>query len=173
MFVIFLVFGLHGQLALFYVKDVKIKGFRCYDLGKAQYGIHICTFEDVIVEDAIIKGDKDGVHFGRGKRFLVSNCVFETFDDAIALNGHDYDVGNPELGWIENGTIENCHDLTAEKTTGFFCRILAGAWVDWQKGMVVQKSDTVVSCGRLYRVKAAPDGKQYISETQPTHEQEK
>ena len=166
----FEVFGLHGQLAFFYVKDLKIKGFRCMDLGKVQYGIHICTFEDVIVDDVIIKGDKDGVHLGRGKRFLISNGVFETFDDAIALNAHDYDVGNPELGWIEDGVVEKCHDLNAEKTTGYFCRILAGGWCDWKSDMKIQKSDTVVSNGRLYRVKANPDGKVYTSETQPTHE---
>ncbi|HEY3333503.1 MAG TPA: hypothetical protein VGK19_25955 [Capsulimonadaceae bacterium] len=163
------VFGLHGQVGFFYVKDLRIEGFRCYDLGKAQYGIHICTFEDIVVVDVIIKGMKDGVHLGRGKRFRISDCVFETFDDAIALNAHDYDVGNPELGWIEDGIVERCHDLTAENTTGFFCRILAGAWVDWRPGLEVQKSDTVVSDGRLYRVKADADGVAYTSVTQPRH----
>lgn len=163
-------YGLHGQLAFFYVKDLKVKGFRCMDLGKAQYGIQICTFEDIVVDDAIIKGMKDGVHLGRGKRFRISNGVFETFDDAIALNAHDYAVGNPEMGWIEDGIVENCHDLNAEKTTGFFCRILAGAWKDWQKGMEVQQSDIVISNGKLYRVQMKADGKKYISQTPPTHE---
>ena len=163
-------YGLHGQLAFFYIKDLRIDRFRCLDLGKAQYGIHVCTFEDIIVNDIIIKGMKDGVHLGRGKRFTISNCVFETFDDAIALNAHDYSVGNPELGWIEDGLVENCHDLNAEKTTGFFCRILAGAWTDWKPGMEVQQSDAVVSNGRIYRVQMKPDGKIYKSLTQPAFE---
>jgi len=163
------VFGLHGQLAFFYVKDLRIEHFRCLDLGKAQYGIHVCTFEDIVIDDVLIKGMKDGIHLGGGKRFTIRNGVFETFDDAVALNAHDYDVGNPELNWIEDGLVENCHDLNAEKTTGYFCRILAGAWVDWRKGMEVQKSDTVVSDGRLYRVSAAADGKRHPSLTQPTH----
>lgn len=163
------VFGLHGQLAFFYVKDLRIERFRCLDLGKWQYGIHVCTFEDLVIDDVIIKGLKDGVHLGGGKRFTIRNGVFETFDDAVALNAHDYDVGNPELNWIEDGLVENCHDLNAEKTTGYFCRILAGAWVDWHKGMEVQKSDTVVSNGRLYRVSAEADGKSYRSLTPPTH----
>jgi hypothetical protein len=166
----FLVYGLHGQLAFFYVKDLRINRFRCLDLGRAQYGIHVCTFEDLIVDDVIIKGDKDGVHLGRGKRFTIRNGVFETFDDAVALNAHDYAVGNPELGWIEDGVVENCHDLTAAKTTGFFCRILAGAWIDWQPGMQVQQSDSVVSEGRIYRVQAKADGTVYTSSTRPTHE---
>lgn len=163
-------YGLHGQLAFFYIKDLQINRFRCLDLGKWQYGIQVCTFEDIIVNDVIIKGDKDGVHLGRGKRFRISNCVFQTFDDAIALNAHDYATGNPELGWIEDGVVENCHDLNAEKTTGFFCRILAGAWIDWKSGMDVQQSDAVVSNGRIYRVQVKPDGTVYKSVTQPTFE---
>lgn len=164
------VYGLRGQIAFFYVKDLKIERFRCLDLASAQFGIHVCTFEDLFINDVIIKGKKDGVHLGRGKRFTISNAVFETFDDAIALNAHDYATSNPELGWIEDGIVENCHDLNAEKTTGYFCRILAGAWIDWKPGMEVQQSDAVVSGGRIYRVQAQPDGTKYISTTQPTHE---
>ncbi len=163
------VFGLHGQVAFFYVRDLTIRRFRCYDLGKAQYGIHVCTFEDLLIDDVIIHGHKDGVHLGRGRRFTIRNGVFGTSDDAIALNAHDYDVGNPELGWIEHGVIENCHDLRLNREVGFFARILAGAWCDWRSGMEVQKSDTVVSEGRLYRVSAEPDGTVYHSVTRPTH----
>jgi hypothetical protein len=135
-----------------------------------QFGIHVCSFEDLIIDDVIIKGEKDGVHLGRGKRFTIRNGVFQTFDDAIALNAHDYATSNPELGWIENGVIENCYDLNAENTVGYFCRILAGAWTDWKEGMEVQQSDAVVSNGKLYRVQAKPDGTKYISKTKPTHE---
>ncbi len=165
------VFGLHGHVSFFHVQDLHIERFRCDDVGALQYCIHICSFEDVIVNDVIIRGKKDGVHFGRGKRFVVSNGVFETGDDAIALNAHDYDVGNPEMGWIEDGVVEKCVDLDDGREIGFFCRIIAGAWVDWFKGMQVQKSDTVVSNGRLYRVRADADGRFFTSTTQPTHEQ--
>jgi hypothetical protein len=164
------VFGLRGQLAFFHARDIRIRNFRCFDLGSAQFCIHVCSFEDLLIEDAIIKGDKDGIHLGTGKRFTIRDCTFQTYDDAIALNAHDYATSNPELGWIEDGVIENCHDLDAEKTTGFFCRILAGAWIDWTPGMRVQQSDTVVSEGRLYRVQMKADGTEYISNTRPTHE---
>ena len=164
------VFGLHGQLAFFYIKDLRIERFRLLDMGPRQYAIHVCTFEDIIINDVIIKGDKDGVHLGRGKRFTISNGVFQTYDDAVALNAQDYDVGNPEMGWLEDGVVEKCHDLDdGKKPVGFFCRIVAGAWIDWRPGMQVQKSDTVVSNGRLYRVQADPDGKVYTSTTRPTH----
>ncbi len=94
----FLVYGLHGQLALFYVDTATIRGFRCLDLGRAQYAIHVCTFKNLTVTDAVIHGMKDGVHLGRGSHFHIADCHFRTGDDAIALNGHDYSTGNPEIG---------------------------------------------------------------------------
>jgi hypothetical protein len=163
------VFGLHGQLAFFHVKDLRIEHFRCLDLGRAQYGIQVCAFEDLTIQDVIIRGFKDGVHLGHGKRFTIRDGTFATGDDAVALNAHDYATGCPELGWIEDGVVENCHDLADASDTGYFCRILAGAWVDWHAGMEVQNSDTVVSAGRLYRFMGQPDGKTYRSTTQPTH----
>lgn len=171
------VFGLRGQLAFFYVKDLRIDGFRSYDIEGVQYSIHICTFEDVIIDNAVLKGDKDGIHFGKGKRFTVSNSVFQTQDDALALNAHDYSTGNPEIGWIEDGLVENCYDMAApeQKTLGYFCRILAGGWKDWEQGMKVQNGDAVVTNDRIYRVdglteKGKPDEKVYTSSTAPSHE---
>lgn len=161
------VYGLRGQLAFFYVKDLRIEHFRCLDLGSMQYCIQVCTFEDLLIDDVIIKGQKDGVHLGWGKRFTIRDCVFATGDDAIALNGHDYATGNPELGWIEDGVVENCHDLAEVKNGGYFCRILAGAWIGWHRGMEVQQSDTMVSDGRVYRVQMNPDGRFYKSLTKP------
>ncbi len=163
--------GIRGHITLLYIRDLIIEGFRCFDLDSHFFAIHVCTFEDIIIRDAFIKGDKDGVHLGRGKRFYIGNCVFQTVDDAIALNAQDWDISNPELGWIEDGVIENCHDLDdGKKMDGFFCRMLAGGWTDWFEGMEVQKSDTVISDGRMYRVRAEADGRRYKSFTRPVHE---
>lgn len=163
--------GLCGHLSFFHVKNIRIEKFRCYDVAKAQFCMQICTFENLLIDDVIIHGLKDGVHLGRGKRFKVSNGEFMTFDDAIALNAHDYSTSNPELGWIEDGVVENITDLNQFDTTGFFSRILAGSWTDWKEGMEIRRSDTVVSDGRLYRCSNAPDGKVYISKTRPTHKE--
>ena len=162
-----LVLGLRGLVGFSYVKDLKIKGYRCYDLTGCQYAMQISRFEDVIIEDVIIRGQKDGIHFGPGKRFTIRDGVFQTFDDAIALNGQDYSTSNPELGWIEDGVIENCYDLNQKKTVGYFCRMLAGGWIDWKKGMMVQQSDAVVSNGKIYRVTMPPDATLYKSTTRP------
>jgi len=164
-----LVTGLRGQISFFYVRNLVIEDFECLDLGAYSYCIHICTFENIRIENHRVEGDKDAVHLGKGKGFIIRNGWYKTYDDPIALNAHDYDTGNPQLGWIENGLIENCYDLDAPNTTGYFARILSGAWLDWTAGMVVQKSDTVVNDGRLYRVVADPNGTQYTSNTAPTH----
>ncbi len=159
--------GLRGQIAFFRVKNLTIRDFTCLDLPKSDFAIHICTFYDILLEDLHIEGRKDAVHLGTGSGFVIRHGFFRTFDDPIALNAHDYATSNPQLGWIENGLIEDCYDLDDEDTTGFFCRILAGSWGHWTKNMVVQNSDTVESEGRLYRVFMKPDGQTYKSFTKP------
>ncbi|WP_422351091.1 hypothetical protein [Flagellimonas sp.] len=172
------IFGLRGQLAFFYVKDLRIEGFRCYDIEGVQFSIHVCTFEDLLIDDTILVGDKDGIHLGRGNRFRISNATFKTLDDALALNAHDYATSNPEVGWIENGVIENCHDLSLEgqPLVGYFCRILAGGWIDWEEGLELQNADAVVTGGRIYRVDGiGSDGKPlkktWVTKTRPTHKE--
>ena len=165
------VFGLTGELSFFRVKHLRITDFVCLDLPRLSFGIHVCTFENLVIERVRIEGRKDAVHLGRGKKFTIRHGLFKTFDDPIALNAHDYAVANPQMGWIEDGLIEDCYDLNDEDTTGYFCRILAGAWCDWYEGMAIQNSDTVVSEGRVYRAFQKPDGTMYRSMTPPTHEE--
>lgn len=163
--------GVRGQLSFYYVKDLVIRDFRCMDLLAHEFCIHICCFEKVLLENLQIEGKKDAVHFGCGKNFTVRHGFFRTFDDPIALNAHDYSSSNPEYGWIENGLIEDCYDLNQPDTTGFFCRILAGAWGDWKEGMEVQNSDLVVSEGNVYSVFMKPDGNRFVSKSQPVHKE--
>ena len=164
------ILGLRGQLSFFYVKNITIENMECLDLPASDYCIQICTFENAVLEQLRIEGLKDAVHFGPGSKFVIRHGLFRTFDDPIALNAHDYATANPEMGWISDGIVEDCYDLNDDSTTGFFCRILAGSWVDWYEGMIVQRSDTVVSNGRLYRVNMPPDGRTFVSITPPIHE---
>lgn len=163
------VYGLTGEISLFYVRKLRIFDFTCMDLPRLSFGIHICTFEDIVLERLQIEGRKDAVHLGTGKQFVIRHGIFRTFDDPVALNAHDYAVANPQMGWIEDGLIEDCYDLADKDTTGYFCRILAGSWVDWYQGMEIQNSDTVVSNGRVYRAFQKPDGTIYKSMTAPSH----
>ena len=164
------VVGLRGHLAFHYVKNLTVDGFCAHDLPKEDFGIHICNFENIKITNVHIEGKKDAVHLGYGKGFLIKNGLFRTFDDPIALNAHDYSCSSPELGWIEDGVGEDCCELDEESTTGFFCRILAGSWVNWREGMIIRNSDTVVHNGRFYRAYMKADGQEYVSSTPPTHE---
>ena len=161
--------GLRGHLSFFYVKNLVIRDFTALDLPPADFGIHVCTFENILIENVKIEGRKDAVHLGRGKDFIIRNGYFKTFDDPVALNAHDYASSNPQLGWIENGLIENCYDYNDKDTTGYFCRILAGSWCDWYDGMKIQNSDTVIYNNKMYRALMKPDGEIFTSLTPPTH----
>ena len=161
--------GQRGHVSFIGVRDLVLRDIVIPDLSAKDYGIQISDFENVTVERIRIEGDKDGIHFGPGKNFVVRHAVFRTFDDPVALNGSDYSVSNPHLGWIEGGLFEDIYDLNDETTTGYFARMLAGAWVDWYEGMEVQQSDAVVHNGRLYRVVMQPDGQRFCSVTPPTH----
>ena len=163
--------GLRAQVAMIYVENLKIDGFECHGLLEKDYAIQVSAFKNIILNDLYVTGNKDGVHLGWGDGFVISNGRFRTFDDPIALNAFDYATSNTHIGWIENGLIENCTDLDDNSTTGFFCRILGGAWIKWYKGMQVQHSDTVAVNGRTYRVLMNPkDGQLYPSYTPPCHE---
>ncbi len=163
--------GLRAHVAMIYVENLKITDFQCHGLLEKDYAIQISAFKNIYLDNLYITGNKDVVHLGWGDGFVIKNGTFRTFDDPIALNAFDYATSNTHVGWIENGVIENCVDLDDNTTTGFFIRILGGAWCRWQKGMKVQHSDTVAVNGRTYRVVMNPkDGRLYTSETAPDHE---
>ncbi len=163
--------GLRAQVAMIYVKNLRIDGFECHGLLEKDYAIQVSAFKNIVLNDLYITGNKDGVHLGWGDGFVIRNGKFRTFDDPIALNAFDYATSNTHVGWIENGIIENCVDIDDNTTTGFFCRILGGAWCRWHKGMQVQHSDTVAVNGKTYRVLMNPkDGKLYTSHTPPCHQ---
>ena len=164
-----LMVGLRAQVGMIGIEDLFIENCSVTGLLKKDYAFQVSAFENIRIEDIFVSGDKDGVHLGWGRNFVIRRGRFCTFDDPIALNAFDYSVSNTHVGWIENGLIEDCVDLAAEDTTGFFCRILGGAWVDWSEGMEVRHSDTVCSAGRVYRVVMAPDGEVYTSLTRPVH----
>ena len=164
--------GMICQTAFFYVRNLHIDDYTTMDLPPHDFAIQICTFENALVENVHIEGMKDAVHFGPGRNFVVRHGVFKTYDDPIALNAHDYTTSNPELGWIENGVIEDCVDLDdpANGTTGFFARILAGGWRDWEPGMEIQSSgDAVVCRGRIYRSNGPKVKQTFVSTCRPEH----
>ncbi len=164
------VFGLRAHLAFLYVKDIVIKDFTLTDLGDWDYGIQISDFVGAVLDDIRIEGNKDGVHFGPGRDFVLKNGVFRTKDDPIALNADDYSPSAPTIGMIENGFIENCTDLKQDNTYGYFVRIHVGSAVDWFPGIEITHSDSVICNGRMYRAVLPADNIRHVSNIMPTHE---
>lgn len=164
------ILGLRGQIAFFYVKGLTLTNFTLNDLCEWDYAVHISDFDGVLLENIHIEGNKDAIHFGPGKNFVLRNGVFRTLDDPIALNADDYAPSAPNIGTIENGLIENCVDLEQEKTCGYFVRLLPGAAADWTQGMTIRHSDSVIHNGRFYRAVLPDDGTEKISLTPPTHD---
>ncbi len=162
--------GMNAHVGFHFVKNLTVRDFVCRDLMKRGFCLQICTFENIVLENLLIEGGKDAVHLGRGKKFVIRHGIFRTFDDPIALNAHDYVMSNPQFGWIEDGVVEDCYDLDQPDTTGFFCRLLGGAWIDWKPEMPIRRSDLVVSSGKLYSAKLPVDGLERISRTAPVHE---
>lgn len=164
--------GLRGHLAFFYARNVEVEDFCLLDLEPGCFAVQVCTFENFAIRNVHIEGMKDAVHFGPGKGFVVQHGVFRTYDDPIALNAHDYTNSNPEMGWISDGVVEDCVDMEDEEhgTTGFFARVISGAWTSWREGMEIQSTgDAVVSDGRIYRSNGKVEPRTYVSTCQPTH----
>jgi len=166
-----LVLGLRGQICFFYAKNIVIRDFKCKDLMEYSFCFQFCTFENLLMENILVYGLKDGIHLSKGDKFTIRHCIFKTFDDPIALNAHNYVSAAAELGDITNGLIEDCYDLAQDKTVGYFCRLLAGSWCHWFENMEVQQGDAVIHNDRIYRVNMTHDKKTYISKTPPSHEE--
>ena len=161
--------GLRAHVGMIYIKNLVVEDFECLGLLSKDYGIQVSAFENIRLEHLYITGNKDGVHLGWGRGFVIRHGKFCTYDDPIALNAFDYSTSNTHVGWIEDGVIEDCYDLDSDDTIGHFCRILGGAWCDWYEGITVQHSSTVCANGRVYRVVMMPDGEVYTSLTPPSH----
>lgn len=165
--------ALRGHLAFLGVRDLIIRDYQCLDLTRMGYGIHICSFENILLERLYIAGDKDGVHLSDGRFFTIRDSRFATYDDAIALNAYDYCLSTAVYGTLEDGLIENCHDFAAGKAVGLFCRMLGGAWQDWHPGMLVRNSTLAVCNNKLYSVclPLPPKVKDLVSNTPPVHDE--
>jgi hypothetical protein len=164
-------FGLRGHLTLYFARDVKVTHFKCLDVRKSQFCLHFCQFEGLLLDGFEIRGDKDGVHLGAGRNFVVRNGVCATYDDAVALNAQDYPTSQPMQGDITDGVVEYVTDLHKQKTGGNSVRLLAGAWPDWRTGMTLKNGDTVRHGRNVYRVLVKAPAKQLVSTEPPLHSQ--
>lgn len=172
--------GLRSMLAFMHIKNLVIDGFQMRDgadegkLIQNNYGIQIVDFQNISLTNIYIESYKDGIHLGIGKDFTIRDCKFRTHDDPIAINAMDYVASNAALGTIENGIIDNVHDLDFSGETecrGRSILIYTGSWSDWKAGESYQYGDTVVSNGKIYRATSPARGAEAIvAVNQPTHD---
>ena len=161
--------GLRGQVAFYNVSRIRVYDFKCLDLTAGQYCIHFAGFEDIIMDGFEIRGKKDGIHLNAGRVFAIRNGFLETGDDGIALNAGDWPVAcTPVMGSIENGVIENVHDMPGGRCN--FARVITGCWKEWHSGMRLQRGDIFTVGKNVYSV-ALPDlsTNEYVSLTAPSH----
>ena len=162
-------YGCTGDLLLYCVKDIIIEDLKIRRVPN--YGVQMCTFENVIIHNFDIQSGSDGIHINRGFKAHIYDGVIKSKDDAIALNASDWLDSCPEVGSISHIVIDNIQEKTTTGQVGYFTRHLVGAWVDWFSGMEVQRGDKVVSNGAVYRCDGAIEGNTptvYTSNTQPT-----
>lgn len=162
------IYGLKGHLSFLCTEGLMIQNFTCRNLESGMYGIQVNTFHNLLIENSVIEGKKDGIHLSDGDMFRISNCIINTKDDPIALNSSDWQSSNCVDGSISNGIIENIQTNNYDTKSGHF-RLLVGAWVDWYSGMSIRRGDRVVNNGKVYRACTnVVEDVTYISSTEPT-----
>lgn len=160
--------GLHGQVSFFHVRNVRIEDFVCTDFTAYQYCIQVAGFEGFTVDGFDIRGKKDGVHLNAGRDFRIRNGVLCTYDDGVAINAGEWPSCTPEMGSVEDGVVENIRDLAGGHCN--FARVITGAWIDWHKGMKVQRNDIFCVGTNVYGVVPMPvSTNEFVSLTPPTH----
>jgi hypothetical protein len=88
------------------------------------------------------------------------------------MNGLDFPMNSPRIGWIENGLVENCVDLPDPDAAviGYFSRMTAGSFKEWEEGMSIQhQGDAVLHNGRVYRSTGLHEHGEMPSTVPPTH----
>lgn len=163
-------FGARGQVMMLFIRNFKLTNFKCLDLGHAQYAVQACKFENIKIEGFEIRGDKDGIHLGAGRQFVIRDGITETGDDAVPLNAHDWPGSQPLLGDIVDGLVENVYDMPRQKKpVGYFARLLTSAWGEWHDGIRLQRGDTVLNGTNVYRVMMPIGVEEYVSHEAPVH----
>lgn len=169
--------GLRGIISFAYIKNLVLDSIYCDDFSSDTYFIHCCCWENILIQNCHIEGNKDGVHLATGTDATIRNCYFATGDDSIALNCHDYNSSIVEFGWIRNVLVENCVNGQlflngVEKNTARFALIFGGSWLDWENGNEYRNGDVIVAPnGYVYRLYMETDtaGTLHVSTVAPTH----
>ncbi|MDE5507771.1 hypothetical protein KRE40_03780 [Elizabethkingia meningoseptica] len=166
-------FGLRGFLTFWNIKRLRINNYTCKNYSSGQWALQIADFYDFVVDGVDISGHKDGIHLGRGKKFVIRNVKSKCYDDTIALNCFDYPQSNPTIGDIEDGLIEMIDDNynNTWDNGSRFTLLLVGCPVAWRSGMSIRNGDAVTYSGKtFFALTGTTSGSDFTSTTPPTAE---
>ncbi|MDE5525707.1 hypothetical protein [Elizabethkingia meningoseptica] len=166
-------YGLRGFLTFWFIRKLKVKNYTCKNYSDGQWALQIADFYDFIVDGVEIDGHKDGIHLGRGKKFVIRNVKSKCYDDTIALNSFDYPQSNPTIGDIEDGLIEMIDDNynNTWDNGSRFTLLLVGTPVAWRTNIPIKNGDAVTYNGKTYiALTGTTTGQEFISVTFPNAE---
>lgn len=160
--------GLQGHVSFFHVNDLEMRDFSCTDFLASQYCLQVVDFRGFTIDGFDIRGEKDGIHLNAGRDFVIRNGKLRTGDDGIAINAGEWPDFTPRMGSICDGLVENVHDLPGGRCN--FARVITGGWVQWHRGIRLQRNDLCNVGDNVYGVTPMPLGtNEYVSTTPPAH----
>jgi len=153
--------GLRGHVEFYRVKNLVIRDFQINDIGVNMFGLHICTWENLAIENIEMNGGKDGIHLGAGDKGLIRNFRGVTLDDLINVAAYDWSRSNPVIGDITNLTIEKMTSASPH-------RIMVGSFDAWTNGRDYFTGEAVNAGGKVY-IYEGSGGPLLTASVQPTH----
>lgn len=147
------VHGMDGHIGFYYIKNLLIENFQCLDIGSTLFTIVIHQWENVVLNNIKIEGDKDGIHFGPGHGARVINYTARCYDDGVNLNGIAYPSHCVIVGDIYDIKFIDCCDEKVEGQVegGAFLKMMGASWTDWGAGNTYKTGNITKNAGKLYQ----------------------
>jgi hypothetical protein len=153
--------GVICEVLFYRTKNLVIRDFQIRDLTAILFGLQICSWEHLFVENTHFEGDKDGIHLGAGRHGRIVGLRGDTGDDLLAINAHDWAIANPTTGDITDLTIER---MDAQGNV----RLMTGSWTAWANGQQYYNGERTSNAGKVYTYNSTSGGIRTAS-VAPTH----
>ncbi len=135
--------GMNGHVEFYRVKNLVVRDFQIADIGTLVFGLHICTWQHLYLENLEFHGGKDGVHLGTGSHGHIRNLRGDPGDDLINVGAYDWTPSNPVIGDITDLVIEGMVSDSSH-------RIMVGAFAEWTNGRQYFSGEAVNADGNVY-----------------------
>lgn len=167
------IYGVRGIVNFYYAKNIKIYDSECLDIGTVNWFFSFNRYEDVLVDNIKVAGNKDAMNWGNGKRCIIRNVWSSCYDDTLGINPFGYPQSSPEVGSIIDMFVENVYykHNPAWPDGGRMFNFQMGTVSDWYSGKMILTGDIVNAGGNTYIAIGTPAaGVEVSSVTEPTIE---